>query len=142
MVGILGVRLWLALELLRGGTGTTAELNPITIIVAIHNASEPDWTGVREKTVDLLKTNPFKDITVEIGRGSIYCTAQKHTRILTDNGYKMKAGMGRYHASQDEESATSQVQDRRVGVANQSPRSQSRHSQGSRWKKAETRAMN
>lgn len=94
VIRILGLRLWLALELLRRGKGDTAEENPITIVITIDRSPQPDWTEVRERIVDLLESNHFEDVAVEIGRGSICRTAQKDSRLLWTDAYQMKAQMG------------------------------------------------
>lgn len=44
--------------------------------------------------VDLLETNHFEEVAVEIGRGSIYRTAPKDTRYLLDDAYQTEARMG------------------------------------------------
>ena len=66
---------WLAVELLRRGTGATAEENPTTIVITIDQSSQIDWTQVREQIVELLEAFQFEDIAIEIGRGSIYRSA-------------------------------------------------------------------
>lgn len=94
VIEILGLRRWLALELLRRGKGATAAENPTTIVITIDYSSQLNWTDVREQIVELLEVNDFAEVAVEIGRGSICRSAQKDTKFLSEDAYQMKARMG------------------------------------------------
>ena len=82
------------MELLQRGTGATAEENPTTIVITIDHSSQIDGTQVREQTVEVLEAYQFENTAIEIGRGSIYRSAQKDTRSLPNDAYLTEARMG------------------------------------------------
>ena len=94
IIEILGPRPWVTLELLRRGKGATAEENTNTIVITIETSSQSDWTEVREQMIELLDTNNFEDIAVEIGRGSIYRLTQQNSRLLPNDAYEIGARIG------------------------------------------------
>ncbi|KAM5458288.1 hypothetical protein MaudCBS49596_000201 [Microsporum audouinii] len=93
VLSILGRNDWTLLYVIRQRVEDQRE-GPITVAITVAEESINDWTRIRDEIVQLLDSNGYYGVAVNIRRGDIWNMAQYSHAFLEDRDWDTRAKLG------------------------------------------------